>query len=47
MKKLENIKLHLHVIKQYLIYRVNLHDLVKQRSDLQKQKMIIHYNRGV
>ena len=44
MKKFENSNRHLHAIKQYLIYKTNLYDIVKQRSDLRKQKMIIRYN---
>ena len=47
MKKLENSNRYLRAIKQYLIYKTNLYDIIKQRSDIKKQKMIIHYNREI
>ena len=47
MKKFENFNRYLRVIKQYLIYKVNFYNTIKQRSDLRKQKIIIRYNREV
>ena len=47
MKEFENLNRHLRAIKQYLIYRTNLYDTVKQRSDSRKQEIIIHYDREV
>ena len=47
MKKLENSICHLYTIEQYLIYRADLHDIIKQRFDIRKQKITTRYNREV
>ena len=47
MAQLENLGTHSQAIKQYLTYRADLHDTVKQRSDEQKMKIADRYNRGV
>ena len=36
MKKFENLNRHLRAIKQYLIYKADFYDTIKQRSDIKK-----------
>lgn len=47
VSQLEDHASHSQLVKQYLTHRADLHDLVKQRSDQQKQAMATRYNRGI
>ena len=45
--QLEKPSTHAALVKQYLTFRADLHDSVRQRSDSQKQEIAARYNRGV
>lgn len=45
--ELEDSFKHSQTVRQYLVYRAELHNTVRARSDLQKQKMTNRYNREV
>ena len=47
VQELEDPTRHTKAVRQYLIYRADLHDKVRQRSKDQKEKEAAYYNRGI